>query len=103
MIESQLLTAGVTLGASAAVFVAQLVEDNGEPSVGVQGAIVGAGIAVFVFFDRRERKASQERNLERRAADEAKDARIAELEDRVEHLTQRLFDILGGRHDGRTS
>ena len=99
MLVGQAITAGATVGASVMLFGFQLVQEDASPSLGLQGILLGGGIAVFVFFDRRERKAAQERNLERREADEAKDDRIKELEDKVDRLTQRIFDMLQERRD----
>jgi hypothetical protein len=114
MLAGQGIVVGATVGASAMMMVSQAVQGESGPSIGVQGALLGAGIALFVFFDRRERSAAErrrqeradaerERNMERRVADEAKDKRLRELEERVEYLTQRLFDALGGGRRGADS
>ena len=97
MLIGQAVTAGATVGASAMMIAFQVVQDDANPSIGLQGIMLGAGVSVFVFFDRRERKAAQERNLERREADEAKDAELARLRAQVDSLWQRLAD----RHDER--
>lgn len=97
----QMLVAGGTIGASLGM-IAQQVVDGATPSLAVQGVLLGFGVALFVFFDRRERTAVKERNLERREADEAKDREIDELRKEVARLHERIYRLLGGHHDPGT-
>lgn len=92
----QLLVAGATVGVSGLLFAQELVNDGATPSLGLQGILLGSGVALFLFFDRRERKAQDVRNAERRSADEAKDKQIEQLRTEVTRLNERIFKLLGG-------
>lgn len=87
----QMLVMGGTLGASAMMLAQNVVEQGGTPTIVVQGALLSAGVAMFVFFDRRERAAQNQRNLERREADLAKDKEIGELRAQVRALYDQLL------------
>ncbi len=95
----QLLVMGGTVGASIGIMAQQVVDSGASPSLAVQGVLLGFGIAVYVWFDRRERAAMRERNLERRQADEAKDREIEQLRTEVARLHSRIYRILEGRDD----
>lgn len=95
----QLLVMGATVGSGIGLFAQQLVEDGASPSLAVQGVLLGFGVALFMFFDRRERASIKERNLERREADEAKDRELDQLRTEVRELHERIIRILRGEHD----
>ena len=63
-----------------------------------QLGIAAFGLSAFLFFDKRERNAITARNDERRAADKAKDDRIAELEKQLQTKTEELIAELKRRN-----
>jgi hypothetical protein len=94
MIDPQHVLAGATLGASGMMFALQIVDDAGNPSIGVQGALLTGMGAMLWWFDRREQVRVKEHNAERREADVRKDAELDALRAEVRRLNERLFDEL---------
>lgn len=95
----QMLVAGGTLGTGVGMLAQQIVDDGGTPTIAVQGVLLSVGVALFVFFDRRERAAQRERNMERREADVKKDEEIERLRAEVRELNARIYRLLRGRGD----
>jgi hypothetical protein len=93
MLQPESIAAGLGLGSSAAMLAFQVIDNGTDASVGVQSVLLGGAIGVFLFFDRRERRALEERNAERRSADVAKDAELKELRDEVRRLNAELLRI----------
>ncbi len=95
MIASQALTVGATLGVAGF----QLIEsvDRNSTTGGVIGqlGVIGAGVAVFLYQERRRKAEQDALNEQRRESDRIKDARIAELETRNASLVDRM---LGEEH-----
>ena len=88
------------LGASGAMIALKIVEEGSvSPSVQAQGILLGGAIAIWLFFDRRAQVAAKERSDERRAGDIAKDARIKELEAKVEEQHKAIIRLLSGGRD----
>lgn len=95
----QAFTMGATV-ASATTYIAQsAVTDGLDPTTGWAGGIVIAGVAVFLFFDRREQVRRKEENSQRRAEDEKKDQKIRDLEAEVQRLNETIRDDLRRRLD----
>jgi len=91
---SQLHTAGLITFGAAAANLAQSIPVAADDPVWTQGIIITVGVAVFMFFDRRERATLAIRNTERRDADVAKDERIKQLEEDLAHKTAELIEEL---------
>ena len=101
----------VTLGVTAAMSAFQLIETtaNGASAGGIigQGAIVGAGVAVFLFMDRKAAAEQKRNRAERRASDKAATeerrallARNIELEAEVRSLHDQIFRLLTRDKEG---
>jgi len=73
--------------------------DGVNSSLLAQIGISSVGLAMFLFFDRRERAAIAARNDERRVSDKAKDDRIAHLEAQLAAKTEDLIAELKRRHE----
>ena len=84
----------MTVGATLGVAGFQLIEsvDRDTPIGGVAGqlGVIGAGVAVFLYQERRRKADQAELNDQRRKSDEAKDARIRELDAALSDAKHRL-------------
>ena len=93
---TQMVGSGM-LGASMMAIVDQAASGVDSSLYGQLG-IAAAGLAMFLFFDKRERAAIAARNDERRASDKAKDDRIAHLEAALQAKTEELIAELKRRN-----
>lgn len=85
---------GVTAGATVAIAAWRIVEsaESGatlDQLLG-QGTIVGTGVAVFLWQERRRKAEAAAANKARRESDKSKDNRIRELERQVDHLVRQI-------------
>ena len=85
------------LGASSMALIEQAADGVNSSFYGQLG-LAGVGLAMFLFFDRRERAAIAARNDERRTSDKAKDDRIAHLEAQLAAKTEDLITELKRRN-----
>lgn len=100
-----IVTAAATIGASLAITVAQTVDEGLTPSLWTQGAVIVAGVSVFLYQERKMRREAEASASMRRESDDRASRRIAELEQRIEQmlvehaaevraLNQRIIDAL---------
>lgn len=93
--QAVIAISATTVSASTIAF--QVVQDGATTPIGVQTILLSGAIAVFLFFDRRERQALKERNDERRAADVRKDHLIESQAAKIEELQRELVKLLKER------
>lgn len=90
MIASQAATVSATLALAAFQIVQSAESGSSVDQLAGQATIVGTGVAVFLYQERRRRSEQAAWNKARRESDKAKDARIRELEQRVDRLVDRI-------------
>ena len=93
---TQMVGSGM-IGASTMALIEQAGQGVNSSFYGQLG-IATAGLAMFLFFDKRERAAIAARNDERRTSDKAKDDRIAHLEAALQAKTEELIAELKRRN-----
>lgn len=87
---------GTALGTGLAFLGQQIVQDGVDPSIWTQAGIIGTGVVVFLYQERKHNGLRREADADRRAEEDKKDKRIRELEEEVRTLYRRLA---GEAHD----
>ena len=106
MINSTFTAVG-TVGVSLGVFFNQVANEGIDYSTGENLGIIGSGVAVFLYQERKNKALRDEANVQRRSADSAlleagkhKDTEIRLLKKRVDFLTDRIFELTIDEQEG---
>ena len=83
-------TVGTTLGTGMAYLFTQVAAEGVSTSVWTQLGIIGAGVSVFLYQEKKHNGLRREADTARRALDDVKDSRIKELEAEVRGLYERI-------------
>lgn len=83
-------TFGTTIGTSMGIFGQELIQDGISGSLVTQGGIIGAGVAVFLYQEKKHNTLRREADQRVQDDENKKDKRIEQLEQEVRSLYERI-------------